>query len=178
MRTIQKAHDAALDDGVVLVKRCGYFFLNWSSRSHVNSGPLLEFHRTLTNGIRLRFNRLTSRPTISTGSSTKWSLSSKLSLKPTNVCNRESNNSKENTDDSLTQQPKTVVSPFMVDKDWRENFFHPANHVRIEEPKKARENIDAPIIEDWVSDDEEEVMSIPKVEKKAEIPIATKKESV
>ncbi|GJV37140.1 hypothetical protein Tco_1409617 [Tanacetum coccineum] len=46
MRTIQKAHDAALDDGVVLVKRCGYFFLNWSSRSHVNSGPLLEFHRT------------------------------------------------------------------------------------------------------------------------------------
>ncbi|GJW84224.1 hypothetical protein Tco_0157369 [Tanacetum coccineum] len=60
MRTIQKAHDAALDDGVVLVKRCGYFFLNWSSRSHVNSGPLLEFHRTLTNGIQLRFNRLTS----------------------------------------------------------------------------------------------------------------------
>ncbi|GJR71030.1 ribonuclease H-like domain-containing protein [Tanacetum coccineum] len=48
----------ALDDGVVLVKRCGYFSLNWSSRSHVNSGPLLEFHRTLTNGIRLRFNPL------------------------------------------------------------------------------------------------------------------------
>ncbi|GKC24559.1 hypothetical protein Tco_1026709, partial [Tanacetum coccineum] len=66
-----KAYDAALDDGVVLMKRCGYFFLNWSSRSHVNSGPLLEFHQTLTNGIRLRFNRLISRPTISTGSSTK-----------------------------------------------------------------------------------------------------------
>ncbi|GJT01248.1 retrovirus-related pol polyprotein from transposon TNT 1-94 [Tanacetum coccineum] len=60
------------------------------------------------------------------------------SLKPTNVCNRESNNSKENTDDSLTQQPKT----------------------------------------DWVSDDEEEVESIPKEEKKADVPIATKKESV
>ncbi|GJW84791.1 putative ribonuclease H-like domain-containing protein [Tanacetum coccineum] len=29
------------------------------------------------------------------------------SLKPTTVCDRESNNSKENTDDSLTQQPKT-----------------------------------------------------------------------
>ncbi|GJU06168.1 hypothetical protein Tco_1122598 [Tanacetum coccineum] len=29
-------------------------------------------------------------------------------LKATNVCDRESNNSKENTDDSLTQQPKTV----------------------------------------------------------------------
>ncbi|GJS79215.1 putative ribonuclease H-like domain-containing protein [Tanacetum coccineum] len=106
------------------------------------------------------------------------------SLKPTNVCNRESNNSKENTDDFLTQQPKTgtetssVVSPLKVDKDWREKNFHPANHVRVEEPKKARENIDAPIIEDWVSDDEEEVESIPKEEKKADVPIATKKESV
>ncbi|GJQ92266.1 putative ribonuclease H-like domain-containing protein [Tanacetum coccineum] len=47
------------------------------------------------------------------------------------------------------------------DKDWKEKFFHPANHVREEEPKKARENNDAPIIEDWVSDDEEEV-PIPK----------------
>ncbi|GJV88155.1 hypothetical protein Tco_1532093 [Tanacetum coccineum] len=85
------------------------------------------------------------------------------SLKPTTVCDKESNNSKENTDDSLTQQPKTVtetssvVSPLKVDKDWKEKFFHPANHVRVEEPKKARENTDAPIIEDWVSDDEEEV---------------------
>ncbi|GKB90664.1 ribonuclease H-like domain-containing protein [Tanacetum coccineum] len=96
----------------------------------------------------------------------------------------ESNNSKENTDDSLTQQPKTVtetssvVSPLKVDKDWKEKFFHPANHVRVEEPKKARENTDAPIIEDWVSDDEEEVESIPKEEKKTAVPTATKKESV
>ncbi|GJS10736.1 putative ribonuclease H-like domain-containing protein [Tanacetum coccineum] len=103
-------------------------------------------------------------------------------FKATLFCNRESNNSKENTDDSLTQQPKTVtetssvVSPFKVDKAWKEKFFHPANHVRVEEPQKARENTDAPIIEDWVSDDEEEVESIPKVEKK--IPTATKKESV
>ncbi|GKA44951.1 putative ribonuclease H-like domain-containing protein, partial [Tanacetum coccineum] len=106
------------------------------------------------------------------------------SLKPTNVCNRESNNSKENTDNSLTQQPKTgtetssVVSPLKVDKAWREKFFYPGNHVRVEEPKKARENTDAPIIEDWVSADEEEVESIPKEEKKADVPIATKKESV
>ncbi|GKF55173.1 hypothetical protein Tco_0165513, partial [Tanacetum coccineum] len=35
-----------------------------------------------------------------------------------------------------------------------------------EEPKKARENNDAPIIEDWVSDDEDEIEPIPKVEKK------------
>ncbi|GJY08380.1 hypothetical protein Tco_0375434 [Tanacetum coccineum] len=106
------------------------------------------------------------------------------SLKPTNVCDRESNNSKENTDDSLTQQPKTgtetrsAVTPLKVDNEWKEKLFHPANNVRLEEPKKARENHDAPIIEDWVSDDEEEVVSIPKEEKKANVPIATKKESV
>ncbi|GJV20883.1 putative ribonuclease H-like domain-containing protein, partial [Tanacetum coccineum] len=44
--------------------------------------------------------------------------------------------------------------------------------------QKARENTDAPIIEDWVSDDEEEVESIPKEEKKTVVPTATKKESV
>ncbi|GJX56590.1 putative ribonuclease H-like domain-containing protein [Tanacetum coccineum] len=47
-----------------------------------------------------------------------------------------------------------------------------------EEPKKARENTDAPIIEDWVSDDEDDVESIPKVKKKTVIPTATKKEFV
>ncbi|GJU55069.1 hypothetical protein Tco_1228783 [Tanacetum coccineum] len=35
---VLKAHNAALDDDAVLMKRCGYFFLNWSSRSQVNSG--------------------------------------------------------------------------------------------------------------------------------------------
>ncbi|GJY70511.1 uncharacterized mitochondrial protein-like protein [Tanacetum coccineum] len=104
------------------------------------------------------------------------------SSKPTTVCDRESNNSKENTDDPLTQQPKSVtetssvVPTLKVDKKWKEKFFNHANNVRLEEPKKARENTDAPIIEDWVSDDEEEVESTPKVEKK--IPTATKKESV
>ncbi|GJU24612.1 ribonuclease H-like domain-containing protein [Tanacetum coccineum] len=103
---------------------------------------------------------------------------------PLDLSYSESNNSKENTDDSLTQQPKTVnesssvVSSLKVDKDWKEKIFHPANHIRVEEPKEARENNDAPIIEDWVSDDEEEVESIPKEEKKANVPIATKKESV
>ncbi|GKF79279.1 hypothetical protein Tco_0234847, partial [Tanacetum coccineum] len=47
-----------------------------------------------------------------------------------------------------------------------------------EELKKAREKNDAPIIEDWVSDDENEVEPIPKVEKKTVIPTATKKEFV
>ncbi|GJU65224.1 ribonuclease H-like domain-containing protein [Tanacetum coccineum] len=106
------------------------------------------------------------------------------SLKPTTVCDRESDNSKENTDDSLKQQHKTVTdtsfvkSPLKVDKDWKEKFFYPANHVREEEPKKTRESNDAPIIEDWVSNDEEEVEPIPKVEKKTAIPTATKKELV
>nr|GFB38376.1 ribonuclease H-like domain-containing protein [Tanacetum cinerariifolium] len=44
--------------------------------SQVNSGPLLEFQRTLTLEIRPFFRRLTSRSMISTGSLTKCSLSS------------------------------------------------------------------------------------------------------
>ncbi|GKA67406.1 putative ribonuclease H-like domain-containing protein, partial [Tanacetum coccineum] len=106
------------------------------------------------------------------------------SVKPTTGCDKESDNSKENTDDSLKQHQKTdtetssVKSPLKVDKDWKEKFFCPANQVREEEPKKARENNDAPIIEDWVSDDEDDVEPIPKVEKKTVIPTATKKEFV
>ncbi|GJU11570.1 putative ribonuclease H-like domain-containing protein [Tanacetum coccineum] len=106
------------------------------------------------------------------------------SLKPTTGCDKESDNSKENIDDSLKQQQKidsktsSVKSSLKVDKDWKEKFFCPTNHVREEEPKKAREINDAPIIEDWVSDDEDDVEPIPKVEKKIVIPTATKKEFV
>ncbi|GKF14820.1 hypothetical protein Tco_0056282, partial [Tanacetum coccineum] len=103
------------------------------------------------------------------------------SVKPTTGCDKESKNSKENIDDSLKQQKtdsSSVKSPLKVDKDWKENFFCPANQVRVEVSKKARENNDAPIIEDWVSDDEDDVESIPKVEKKTIIPTATKKEFV
>ncbi|GJT92211.1 ribonuclease H-like domain-containing protein [Tanacetum coccineum] len=104
--------------------------------------------------------------------------------KPTTVCDRESNNSKENTDDLLTQKSKSVtetssvVPTLKVDKKWKEKLFNQANNDRLEEPKKTRENMDAPIIEDWVSDDEEEVKSISKEEKKANVPIATEKESL
>ncbi|GJS92712.1 putative ribonuclease H-like domain-containing protein [Tanacetum coccineum] len=147
------------------------------------------------------------------------------SLKPTTGCDKESDNSKENTDDSLKQQQMTntetssVKSPLKVDKDWKEKFFYPANHVesvnQIEkpvkrtvryadkslvkeqesqvkssfvegcgsntsknvsevEPKKVRKNNDAPIIEDWVSDDEEQDGSKTKPEKKTVIPTAAK----
>ncbi|GKF58348.1 hypothetical protein Tco_0171885, partial [Tanacetum coccineum] len=93
-------------------------------------------------------------------------------------------NSKENTDDSLKQQQKTdsktssAKSPLKVDKDWKEKLFCPANHVREEEPKKARENNDAPIIADWVSDDEDDDEPNSKDEKKSDIPTVTKKEFV
>ncbi|GJW57482.1 hypothetical protein Tco_0104213 [Tanacetum coccineum] len=106
------------------------------------------------------------------------------SLKPTIGCDKESDNSKENTDDSLEQhqitdtETSSVKSSLKVDKDWKEKFFYPANHVREVEPKKVRENNDAPIIEDWVSDDEDDDEPNPKVEKKTVIPTATKKEFV
>ncbi|GJS09697.1 hypothetical protein Tco_0366493 [Tanacetum coccineum] len=67
------------------------------------------------------------------------------------VCENESDNSKENSDN------KSV------------------NEV---EPKKVRKNNDAPIIEDWVSDDEEEDEPKPKSEKKIVIPTTAKKEFI
>ncbi|GJT09150.1 hypothetical protein Tco_0843612 [Tanacetum coccineum] len=91
------------------------------------------------------------------------------SFNPTIGCDKESDNSKENTDDSLEQhqitdtETSSVKSSLKVDKDWKEKFFNPANHVRDVEPKKVRENNDAPIIENWVSDDEDDDEPNPKV---------------
>ncbi|GJZ21526.1 ribonuclease H-like domain-containing protein [Tanacetum coccineum] len=84
---------------------------------------------------------------------------------------KESDNSKENTDDSLEQhqitdtETSSVRPSVKVDKDWKEKFFYHANHIREVEPRKVRENNDAPIIEDWVSDDEDDDEPNPKVEK-------------
>ncbi|GKF43464.1 hypothetical protein Tco_0130016, partial [Tanacetum coccineum] len=94
------------------------------------------------------------------------------SLKPTIGCNKESENSKENTDDSLEQHQ--MKSSLKVDKDWKEKFFYHANHVSEVEPKKVRKNNDAPIIEEWVSDDEDVVETTVVVKKKTVIPIAAK----
>ncbi|GJS97343.1 ribonuclease H-like domain-containing protein [Tanacetum coccineum] len=47
-----------------------------------------------------------------------------------------------------------------------------------EKPKVVRKNDDAPIIEEWVSDDEEEDVSQPKIEKKTVRPSIVKKEFV
>ncbi|GKF71025.1 hypothetical protein Tco_0207139, partial [Tanacetum coccineum] len=108
------------------------------------------------------------------------------SLKPTTGCDKESDNSKENTNDSLEQHQMTDTetnsfeTPLKVDKDWKEKFFYPANHVesvnKIEKP--VRKNNDAPIIKDWVSDDEEQDGSKTKPEKKTVIPTAAKIEKI
>ncbi|GKC70427.1 hypothetical protein Tco_1116310, partial [Tanacetum coccineum] len=70
------------------------------------------------------------------------------SKKELNVgCEKESDNSRENSDNKSVSKV---------------------------EPKKVRENNDAPIIEEWVSDDEEQDESKTKPEKKTVIPIAAK----
>ncbi|GJS38358.1 hypothetical protein Tco_0563401 [Tanacetum coccineum] len=78
------------------------------------------------------------------------------SLKPTTVCDKESDNSKKDTDD----------------------YFGTTSNNNTETSSKVRENNDAPIIEDWVSDDEDDDEPNPKVEKKTVIPTATKIEFV
>ncbi|GJY68277.1 hypothetical protein Tco_0471259, partial [Tanacetum coccineum] len=68
-----------------------------------------------------------------------------------------------------------VVSTTSLMYHWNvEKFFYPANHVREVEPKKVRKNNDAPIIEDWVSDDEDEVETTVMVKKKTVILTAAK----
>ncbi|GJS58964.1 putative ribonuclease H-like domain-containing protein [Tanacetum coccineum] len=59
-------------------------------------------------------------------------------------------------------QTSSFESPLKVDKDWKEKFFYPANHVEsvegcgsntsknvMKKNLKVRKNNDAPIIEDW-----------------------------
>ncbi|GKC12177.1 hypothetical protein Tco_1008959, partial [Tanacetum coccineum] len=72
------------------------------------------------------------------------------SLKSTTGCDKESDNSKENTNDSLEQHQITDTETSSV-----------------KSPLK-----------DWVSDDKEQDEPNPKVEKKTVIPTATKKEFV
>ncbi|GJT50644.1 hypothetical protein Tco_0976801 [Tanacetum coccineum] len=60
---------------------------------------------------------------------------------------------------------------------YKGNFMHPTPDFE-EEPKVVRKNDDAPCIEEWVSDDEEEDVSQPKTEKKTVRPSIVKKEFV
>ncbi|GJX96810.1 ribonuclease H-like domain-containing protein [Tanacetum coccineum] len=91
------------------------------------------------------------------------------SKKESNIV-KESDNSKENSDKSLVKELESQVKSRFV-KGCGSNTSERVSEV---EPKKVRENNDAPIIEDWVSDDEEQDESITKPEKKTVTPTAAK----
>ncbi|GJS39062.1 reverse transcriptase domain-containing protein [Tanacetum coccineum] len=113
-----------------------------------------------------------------------------LNMVPTSSCDKRQDNSKENTDDSLEQHQMTDTetssfeSPLKVDKDWKEKFFYPANHVesvnQIEKlVKRTVRYADKSLVkeqesQDWVSNDEEQDGSKTKPEKKTVIPTAAK----
>ncbi|GJU98645.1 putative ribonuclease H-like domain-containing protein [Tanacetum coccineum] len=86
------------------------------------------------------------------------------------ICENESNNSKENSDKSLVKEQVSQDKSSFVEG------YGPntSKSVSEEEPKKVRKNDGALIIEDWVSDDEEQDESKPKSEKKTVIPTAPK----
>ncbi|GJV00170.1 putative ribonuclease H-like domain-containing protein [Tanacetum coccineum] len=88
------------------------------------------------------------------------------------VCENESDNSKENSDKSLVKEQVSQDKSSFVEG-YGPNTSKSVSEV---EPKKVRKNDGAPIIEDWVSDDEEQDESKPKSEKKYVIPTAAKKE--
>ncbi|GJT95816.1 hypothetical protein Tco_1091334 [Tanacetum coccineum] len=91
------------------------------------------------------------------------------SKKESNIV-KESDNSKENSNKSLIKDLESQVKSSFV-KDYGCNTSKKVSEV---EPKKVRENNDAPIIEDWVSDDKEQDESITKPEKKTITPTAAK----
>ncbi|GKB15599.1 hypothetical protein Tco_0849522 [Tanacetum coccineum] len=86
------------------------------------------------------------------------------------VCEKESDNSKENSDKSLVKEQESQVKSSFVEG----CESNTSKNVSEVEPKKVRKNNDAPIIKDWVSDDEEQDESITKPEKKTVIPTAAK----
>ncbi|GKB05644.1 ribonuclease H-like domain-containing protein [Tanacetum coccineum] len=86
------------------------------------------------------------------------------------VCEKESDNSKENSDKSLVKEQESQVKSSFVEG----CGSNTSKNVSEVEPKKVRKNNDAPIIKDWVSDDEEQDESMTKPEKKTVIPTAAK----
>ncbi|GKB87102.1 putative ribonuclease H-like domain-containing protein [Tanacetum coccineum] len=95
----------------------------------------------------------------------------KNSKKESHVCcENESDNSKENSDKSLVEEQVSQVKSSFV-KGCGSNTSKSVSEVK---PNKVRKNNDALIIEDWVSDDEEQDKSKTKPEKKTVIPTADK----
>ncbi|GKC31340.1 ribonuclease H-like domain-containing protein [Tanacetum coccineum] len=88
------------------------------------------------------------------------------------VCKNESDKSKENYDKSLLKEQVSQDKSTLVEG-YGPNTSKSVSEV---EPKKVRKNDGAPIIEDWVSDDEEQDESKPKSKKKTVIPTTAKKE--
>ncbi|GJU61131.1 hypothetical protein Tco_1238897 [Tanacetum coccineum] len=86
------------------------------------------------------------------------------------VCDKESENSKDNSVKSLVEEQVSQVKSSFVEG----CGSNTSKSVSEVEPKKVRKNNDAPIIEDWVSDDEEQDESKTKPEKKTVIPTAAK----
>ncbi|GKB12322.1 putative ribonuclease H-like domain-containing protein [Tanacetum coccineum] len=86
------------------------------------------------------------------------------------VCDKESENSKDNSVKSLVEEQVSQVKSSFV----KGCEYNTSKSVSEVEPKKVRKNNDALIIEDWVSDDEEQDESKTKPEKKIVIPTAAK----
>ncbi|GJV54711.1 putative ribonuclease H-like domain-containing protein [Tanacetum coccineum] len=78
------------------------------------------------------------------------------------ICENQSENSKENSDKSLVKEQVSQVKSSFVEG----CGSNTSKSVSEVEPKEVRKNNDALIIEDWVSDDEEQDESKTKLEKK------------
>ncbi|GJR39624.1 putative ribonuclease H-like domain-containing protein [Tanacetum coccineum] len=85
-------------------------------------------------------------------------------------CEKELYNSKENFDKSLVKEQESQVKCSFVEG----CGSNTSKSISEVEPKEVRKNNDAPIIEDWVSDDEKQDESKTMPEKKTVIPTATK----
>ncbi|GJX97518.1 hypothetical protein Tco_0353316, partial [Tanacetum coccineum] len=86
------------------------------------------------------------------------------------VCEKESDNSKENSDKSLVKEQESQVKSSFVEG----SESNTSKNVSKVKPKKVKKNNDALIIKDWVSDDEEQDESMTKPEKKIVIPTVAK----
>ncbi|GJV02019.1 ribonuclease H-like domain-containing protein [Tanacetum coccineum] len=90
------------------------------------------------------------------------------------VCENQSDNSKKNSNKSLVKEQVSQVKSSFVEG----CGSNTSKSVSEVEPKEVRKNNDAPIIEDWVSDDEKQDESKIKPEKKTVIPTAAKIEKL
>ncbi|GJU70146.1 putative ribonuclease H-like domain-containing protein [Tanacetum coccineum] len=91
------------------------------------------------------------------------------SKKESNVV-KELDNSKVNSNKSLVKEQESQVKSSFVEG----RGSNTSKRVSEGEPKKVKENNDAPIIKDWVSDDKEQIESMTKPVKKTVIPTTAK----